>query len=124
MMLAAAVGATACEGAAYDANGPVAYCTATRPIAIIVSVRDSITLAARADSATGTVQSGTYVDTLRLYSPGNTTLFGGTQLGTYAVTVQRAGYHTWTRSGVQVNQTGSCGNPVTVSVDALLQPLP
>ena len=123
MLLVAVAGAMGCSSS-YDGVAPVAYCSATRPIAVIVSVRDSVTLVAKADSATGTVQSGAYVDTLRLYAPGTTDLFGGGQLGTYAVTVQRPGYHPWTRSGVQVSETGPCGNPVSVTVQALLQPLP
>ena len=123
-MFAAAAGAAACESYPTDAQSPVAFCSASRPTAIIADVRDSVTLAAKADIATGTVQSGAYVDTLRLYTPGRSNMYGGMQLGTYTIVVQRTGYHTWTRSGVAVTQTGTCGGPIPVTVQALLQPLP
>jgi hypothetical protein len=72
--------------------------------------------------ASGTIQLGAATDTLLHLD--SLTLFGGTQLGTYGVTVQHAGYRTWTRTGVMVTQTGDCGSPVPAHLSALLMPLP
>lgn len=105
-------------------NGPatpvIAYCTSTRPVAVVVTVLDSVSGASLADSAYGVVRDGDYVDSLRL-SPPPPTLRGGARLGTYQVIVDRSGYREWTRSDVGVAQQGSCGNPVPVSLTALLQ---
>lgn len=118
MLVAAVLLAPSCVGG-YATGTPVGYCTATRPIAISVSVRDSASQHAAADSASGSLQSALGVDVLERGD--SLTLFGGTKLGTYDVTIQRAGYRTWTRLGVPVSHTGSCGNPTTVSLTALLQ---
>jgi hypothetical protein len=104
--------------------GPNAACTATRSIAIEVSVTDSITGLARADSATGFVQAGSYSDPLLPYGNSATLLFGGDRLGTYSVTVTRPGYATWSRSGIAVTQKSICGSVLPVHLDALLQPGP
>ena len=69
------------------------------------------------------VRDGSYVDSLRPSSP-PPALRGGTRLGTYQVIVDRPRYREWTRSDVVVSQQGSCGNPVPVSLTALLQPAP
>jgi hypothetical protein len=98
---------------------PVGYCTAPRSIAVILTALDSATHASVADSAHGLVQSGTYVDSLRLSSG---VLEGGTKLGTYEVTVERPGYHQWIRTNVQVTRQGPCGNVIPVLLTALLQP--
>ncbi len=47
---------------------------------------------------------------------------GGSALGTYLVTVERAGYVTWTMSDVHVTQSGICGNVLPVELSAGLQP--
>ena len=98
---------------------PVGYCTAPRSIAVLLAALDSTTRASVADSAHGVVQSGTYVDSLRLSFD---VLEGGTKLGTYQVTVERPGYHQWIRTNVQVTQQGPCGNVIPVELTALLQP--
>jgi len=97
---------------------PVGYCTAPRSIAVLVTALDSTTRASVADGAHGVVQSGTYVDSLRL-SFG--VLEGGTKLGTYEVTVERPGYRQWIRTNVQVTGQGPCGNVIPVDLTALLQ---
>jgi hypothetical protein len=98
---------------------PVAYCTAPRSIAVLLTPLDSLTRVSVADSAHGIVQSGTYVDSLYL-SFG--VLEGGAKLGTYQVTVERPGYRQWIRSNVQVSRQGPCGNVIPVQLTALLQP--
>jgi hypothetical protein len=102
--------------------GPIDYCTATAPIAISIAVRDSASGRALADSASGTVRLGTATDTL--FHADSLTLFGGRQTGTYDVTVQRAGYRTWTRLGVPATQTNACRSVATVKLNAGLQSLP
>jgi hypothetical protein len=104
--------------------GPNAACTAARSIAIEVRVTDSITGLARADSATGQVQAGSYSDSLVQFDTSTDLLFAGDRLGTYSVTISRPGYVAWSRSGVGVTQRGVCGNVLPVHLDALLQPGP
>lgn len=104
--------------------GPNAACAAVRSIAIEVNVTDSITGLARADSATGLVQSGSYTDSLLPYGSTPNLLFAGDRLGTYSVTVSRPGYATWSRTGIAVTNRGACGNVLPVQLDAPLQPGP
>lgn len=101
----------------------IASCTGTRPIAVKVTVLDSISGASVADGAQGIARVGVEVDSLRLSSP-PPVLEGGTKLGTYDVTVDHPGYREWTRSGIVVSQQGACGNPVPVALVARLQPVP
>jgi hypothetical protein len=117
-----ALAVAACKSSNADnSTGPLGFCTATRPIALMLGVRDSVSSRALADGATGIIMLGATSDTL--VHQDTLILYGGTQTGTYNVTVQRAGYHTWTRAGVSASQTGLCGNVVTVNLTALLQPL-
>lgn len=85
-------------------------------------MQDSISGRAIADAAQGTLQRGTTVDTLAHVD--SLTLDGGQSLGTYSVTVDRAGYRTWTQSNVAVSNTGPCGNVQPVTLNARLQLLP
>jgi hypothetical protein len=101
----------------------IAYCAATRPVAVEVTVLDSISGASLADGAYGSARVGAEVDSLRLSSP-PPVLQGGTKLGTYDLTVEHPGYREWTRTGVVVSQQGTCGNPVPVALVARLQPVP
>ena len=104
-------------------SGPIAYCDIAR-IAIEVSVLDSVSAAPLADGTKGVVRNtsrGT-VDSLQHLT--SQMLYGGTELGVYDVSLERAGYRPWARSGVVVNQTGSCGEPKPAALVARLQPLP
>ncbi len=115
--LALVLALAACE----KGVAPIAYCAAPRSIAIEVSALDSISQLSVADSARGVVQSGSYLDSLRLVFG---VLLGGTKLGTYDVTVDRPGYREWIRADVQVTRQGPCGNVIPVQLTALLQPAP
>jgi hypothetical protein len=117
--VASAVVCAAACGRYVTGPGPVAYCTAVAPIAISITVRDSVTGRALADSASGTARLGTATDTLLHVD--SLTLIGGRQIGTYDVTVQRAGFRTWTRAGVAATQTNACGGVQTVMLLARLQ---
>jgi hypothetical protein len=101
-------------------SAPVASCAAPRSVAIEVDVTDSVTGRALADSATGSVQSGSYADSLVRVS--DRLMDGGAQLGTYVVTLSRPGYTSWVRSGVRVASQGPCGNVEPTHIAALLQP--
>ncbi len=105
-------------------ESPIAFCTSVAPVAITVDVSDSLSGQPLADSASGVVQAGAYVDSLHHAAPSTTLLFGGVRLGTYDVTVDRPGYNHWVRSTVPVTQTGICGNVLPVHLVALLQPAP
>ena len=109
--------AAACES-------PVGFCTPVKPIAIEVTVTDSVSGRALADSAEGFVQAGQYRDSLHHAPPSMTLLYGGTILGTYDVTITRPGYAPWARAGIVVRETGTCGNVVPVDLTALLQLAP
>jgi hypothetical protein len=102
-------------------NRRFGYCSAPYSPAVIVTPLDSGTRTNVAVGARGVALSGTYVDSLRRV---DSVLWGGAQLGTYQVTVERLGYHQWVRNGVQVTQATECGMPVSVRLTALLQPTP
>ncbi|MFI5243037.1 MAG: hypothetical protein ACHQRL_08515 [Gemmatimonadales bacterium] len=125
-MIALAGGLTlsaACaKSGASDLTGPVAYCTAVAPIALVVTVRDSVSGRALADSASGSFRVSATTDTLLHLD--SLTLIGGRDKGTYDVTVQRAGYRTWTRSGISAMKTTTCGGVAPVALAAMLQRLP
>jgi len=109
--------------AACENGPPFGYCTAASGSpAVIVTPLDSGTRANVAVGTRGVAVSGTYVDSLRRV---DSVLWGGAQLGTYQVTVERVGYQQWVRRGVQVTQATECGMPaVSVRLTALLQPTP
>jgi hypothetical protein len=89
-------------------------------MAVEVAVRDSITGQAAADSAIGTLVGAGVDDTLRHFDA--LTLFGGDQLGTYTVTIDRPGYLTWSATDVHVTKVSECGNVIPVQLSAKLQP--
>lgn len=98
----------------------VAYCTSVAPLSVVVTVRDSVSGQAAADNSIGTLV-GTGVDDTLLHRD-SLTLSGGTQLGTFTVTIDRPGYLTWIANNVMVTETGSCGSVLPVQLTARLQP--
>lgn len=96
-----------------------AACTGIPSRAIVVAVRDSVSGAAAADGAIGTITRAGITDTL-VHSD-SLLIFGGERLGTYDVDIERPGYLSWTAVGVQVTQLGSCGNVLPVQLNARLQ---
>lgn len=98
----------------------VAPCTGLPSRAIVVAVSDSVTGAAAADGSFGTVEAAGKIDTLT--QSDSLHMFGGDRLGTYSVSIDHAGYATWTASSVAVTQLGSCGNVLPVQLTARLQP--
>ena len=118
LCLAALAGlASSCRAAD---QGPNPGCTAKAPLSVLVSVRDSISGAAAADDALGTLVGSGVDDTLAHVD--SLTLEGGDQLGTFTVTIDRPGYLTWTAPDVHVTQKGICGNVLPVQLSARLQP--
>jgi hypothetical protein len=105
-------------------EGPNTACLATRSIAVELTVTDSLSNLGLADSSTGLLQAGTTVDSLEHVAGSSTLLLGGSQLGTYTVTVTRPGYATWSRAGIAVAQLSICGSVIPVQLAARLQPLP
>lgn len=103
---------------------PAGYCAAPRSIAVEVDVLDAVTRASIADNAMGTVVAVGYQDSLHHGTGADSLLWGGDQLGTYTVTVQRPGYADWSKVGVMVSQQGPCGNVIPVQLLALLVPVP
>ena len=116
--LAALTGLVGSCGAADQ--GPNPGCAAKAPLSVIVSVRDSVSGAAAADGALGTLV-GSGVDDTLIHADA-ITLEGGDQLGTFTVTIDRPGYLTWTAPDVHVTQKGICGNVIPVELSAKLQP--
>ena len=102
-------------------DSPVAaYCTAPASLAVQVMVRDSTSGQAAATGATGTLVGAGTSDTL--FHVDSLTMVGGTQLGSYEITIDRPGYLTWRASNVRVTQKGPCGNVLPVDLSARLQP--
>ena len=101
-------------------SSPVGICAAPAPRSVAVTVRDSISGAAAATNALGTIVGASIDDTLAQYD--SLTLEGGDRLGTFTVTIEKAGYFTWSRANVRVTETGPCGNVIPVSLTARLQP--
>jgi hypothetical protein len=99
---------------------PVGYCMAPQSISVEVAVKDSVSGAGRADSATGTLVSAAHSDSLRHFGS-DTLMVGGQWIGTFAVTIDRPGYRTWSQPQVAVTQVGPCGNVIPVHLTALLQ---
>src|SRR5712671_6333153 len=89
--------ATAClmVAACEIGGGAKMYCAAAYSPAVIVTPLDSGTRANVAVGTRGLASSGTYVDSLRVVY--DSTLWGGSQLGTYQVTVEHPGYRQWGR---------------------------
>lgn len=99
---------------------PVGVCAATAPLAVEITVRDSVSGQAAAEGAIGTLVGTGVDDTLRVDD--SLTMRGGNKLGTYVVTIDRAGYLTWMKSNVHVTEVGACGNVIPVELNARLQP--
>jgi hypothetical protein len=115
--------------------GPLAACSPATDTActtdvrqgIEVEIRDSVSDAPIASLARGAAIAGAYVDSLRPARGEGTgallSLAGAPERpGTYAVTVEVPGYHTWTQSNVLV-QAGVC-HVKAVSLLARLQSAP
>lgn len=83
-------------------------CPASLVPAVVVEVRDAQTGAPRAEGARGAVQDGAYVDSLKPFEVSLSLQGAFERPGTYAVEVHRAGYQTWTVSGVRVSKQ-RCG---------------
>jgi len=89
--------------------------------AIVVDPQDSATGAALALGASGSVQDGTFLDSLRTRSP-ESLQAAFERAGTYTVTVVRVGYADWVRSDVRA-QPGVC-HVQTVTLHPLLRAVP
>lgn len=112
--------AAACAMGACD-DSISAPCKGLPNRAIIITVRDSVTGAAAANGAAGTVETAGVVDSLQVVD--SLSMFGGSRLGTYEVSVQKDGYQPWSASNVQVTGIGTCGLVVSARLTAKLQPL-
>lgn len=96
-------------------------CTADFRFGISLSVRDSITRAPIGRGSLITLQSGAAVDTVKETSTFDGPYgLAGERAGVFAITIDKAGYRRWSRTGVQVT-AGEC-HVNGVAVEALLQP--
>jgi len=110
-----------------DVVGPEerVLCSAVATPAIIVEVRNAETDAPEAESVEGVITDGGYIDSLRIvgYTEEDepVELAAGYQRpGIYDVRIEKRGFETWTRQGVNV-EAGTCG-PETQQLDAHLVP--
>jgi hypothetical protein len=98
--------------AACDQGLQIVCAAPSSPAAIVVQPRDSIADTLLVTSAVGTIQDGTYTDSLRPFlgqgSPPPYLVAGGNRAGTYTITVRVPGYVIWQRAGVVVARN-SCG---------------
>jgi hypothetical protein len=100
-------------------------CTTAGRVAVVVLLRDSITLQPAHPGATVVARDGAYADSV-VFPAGQAQGFspaalGPNRAGTYAVTVTKSGHRPWARGGI-VAGTDRCG-VVAVQLTALLQPL-
>jgi len=100
-------------------NIPTGFCTAPKSLSVVVTVRDSMSGAAAATGALGTLVGAGVDDTL--FQTDSLTLVGGDQLGTFTVTIDHPGFLTWTADDVRVTEKGPCGNVLPVQLNARLQ---
>ena len=103
-------------GACNTRSVPVGFCTAAVPIAVNLTIVDSVTGRGIADSTTGSAVSGSYQDSLHHLIGLDSLAWAGNQVGTYSVTVHRSGYADWNRASIVVSQVGDCGNVIPVPV--------
>jgi hypothetical protein len=91
---------------------------------VVVEVRNSATGDPEAGNAMGVLIDGSYTDSLRakeMTEEGLLSLAGGAErTGTYTIRIEKQGFETWTREGVDVDE-GTCG-PKTERLNAHLKP--
>jgi len=98
-------------------------CTAIYVYVLSVTVQDSVTGSPAAAGATVIARDGAYADSTVVPASGaNNTSVGlaGERAGTYSITVRKAAYQTWSKTGVQV--TKDVCHVIPVQVAAKLQP--
>jgi hypothetical protein len=99
-------------------------CSAEAEPALVVEVRNSATGDPEAGNAMGVLIDGSYTDSLRakeMTEEGLLSLAGGAErTGTYTIRIEKQGFETWTREGVDVDE-GTCG-PKTERLNAHLKP--
>ena len=105
-----------------DSSGPNGGCLSKGSLAVVITVRDSISGDAAADGALG-ILTGAGVDDTLINSDA-LTLLGGNKIGTYTVTIDKRGYLRWTASNVHVTKIGACASVIPVDLSAKLQPAP
>ena len=118
LALAALMGLLSACGGTTD---PIA-CTEQFVFGLTVEVVDSLSGAPRAEGATLTLRDGVYVESTTESFDGLSMSGAGERPGTYVVTLARAGYHTWSRTGVVIS-ADEC-HVIPVSMRAELQPIP
>lgn len=111
-------------------------CSSTVEVACTLIGIDAITVRVR-DAATGAYIAGGATLVTRKDSVSRTTTWADVRArdadaipslffepGVFDVTVRKAGYQDWARSGVRVEGSGDCDQPVTVRLEASLERLP
>ena len=96
-------------------------CTENLAYGLNLQVRDSVTGVPTGRQATVVAQDGQYTETLQflgaLVATDSLSFFGAAErAGTYLITVTKAGYRAWTRSGVTVLADVCHVHGVTVEV--------
>jgi len=123
VILLVGLGVGACGVFTSPNNGVM--CTMEFRYGLAVYVKDSVTAAPAASGATLIARDGVWADTVS-FAAGNASLDGlglntaGERAGTYTLTVRKAGYHDWVKSGVVVTADECHVHPVAVT--ALLVP--
>jgi len=97
-------------------------CTDQFVYGLTVAVRDQVTTLPKADDATLTLREGAYEEIVTDSWDGTTLSGAGERAGTYSVTVEHAGYESWTRAGVEI--TADECHVIPVSLTAELIPVP
>ena len=95
-------------------------CTEQFVYGISVQVVDVTSGAQRASGSTLTVREGSYEEVVTGVTGNNTMVAAGERAGTYAVTITRDGYRTWSQFDVEVGED-EC-HVIPVSLLAQIQP--
>ena len=105
------------------------FCPGITPPAISVEVRNAVTNAPEAQNARGRLIEGSYVDSMKV---DQSTTYQGESVplvlegakgrpGTYTVLIEKRGFRSWSRSGVEVGKD-ECGVN-TRRLEAELEPI-
>ena len=116
-----AIVVAACAACRDSATAPVVTCTEIAMAGIVVEVTSAATGGPLGDGSVMTLRDGSYSETVDLVS-GNALLGAWERPGTYDVSVARAGFDTWTRNGVVVEESDDGCHVVQVVLQAALQP--
>ena len=104
-----------------DTTEPI-FCTDQFVYGLTVTVRDQSSGTPIAEDATLTLREGAYEEVVTDSWDGSSLSGAGERAGTYTVTVEHAGYETWTRAGVVITADECHVIPVSLTAELIATP--